>query len=166
MKKLLVTSFVKEELLAAAGCTSVSSAALDWLQTETEKLIAYAAAQGKKTAGGKLQPPDTVYPVTQGGPQGSRGDKDFPEKVCWRVKEWRNMSEEERTRHLTETFISWFALNTGEKVDALARVYITPVAEAQEPAEPEEEDKHETQDEKPKTRSRRPPVGQDGLSAL
>jgi hypothetical protein len=64
------------------------------------------------------------------------------------------MSAEDRSRHLTETFISWFALNTGEKAEALSRIYATPPAEAQKP-EDRPADSHGVQDGDPGIRSRK-----------
>lgn len=145
MKKLLVTSFVKEELLALGcdlGVKLVAASAVDWLQAEAERMIQYAATHGKVTAGGKLQPPAEPYPVAQATtPDGGAKAKDFPERVCYRVKEWRALSDEDKARHLTEVFVSWFALNTDEKSEALHKLYITPVAEGPAVAGEEEEKK-------------------------
>ena len=147
MKKLLVASFTKEALQEASCCQSVASSALDWLQTELERMVLYVAEHGVKTPGGKLQAPKTAYPVAQGPTAG--GSKDFPEKACWRAKEWRGMSEADKTLHLTELFAAWFALNTGEKLETLHELYITPVDSAGSPADaPPEEEEHE----EPKTK--------------
>lgn len=133
MKKLLVASFVKEELLtlgAGAGVKLVAAATLDWLQAETERLVQYAAVNGQVTAGGKLQPPAGTYPVMQETDSKEHvRSKDFPVKVCHMAKGWRELSADDKTRHLTELFVSWFALNSGEKSDMLHKLYITPVAE-------------------------------------
>lgn len=142
MKKLLVTSFTKEALLEASCCQSVSASALDWLQTELERMVLYVAEHGVKTAGGKLQAPVAAYPVSQPAAEdGGVKAKDFPERVCYRVKEWRALSDEDKARHLTEVFISWFALNTDEKSEALHKLYITPVDEGPAVAGEEEEKK-------------------------
>ena len=164
MKKLLVASFTKEALLEASCCQSVAASALDWLQAELERMVLYVAEHGVKTPGGKLQAPATTYPVAQ-GPVGGGTAKDFPEKACWRAKEWRATPEADKARHLTELFAAWFALNTGEKMEALHRLYITPVDEADKPAEvPPEEEAREatTEGGKSKARAR----GHDDMSTL
>ena len=161
MKKLLVTSFTKEALQEASCCQSVASSTLDWLQTELERMVLYVAEHGVKTPGGKLQAPKTAYPVAQ-GPAVTEGSKDFPEKVCWRAKEWKGMSEADKTLHLTELFAAWFALNTGEKLEALSKLYITPIDKAEAP--PEEEEDEESKSEVVKSRARA--QGRDDMSAL
>lgn len=164
MKKLLVASFTKEALLEASCCQSVAASALDWLQTELERMVLYVAEHGVKTPGGKLQAPAAAYPVAQ-GPVGGGTAKDFPEKVCWRAKEWGATSEADKARHLTELFAAWFALNTGEKMEALHKLYITPVNEPDKSAEdPPEEEEHESKPEVVKVRARA--QGRDDMSTL
>jgi hypothetical protein len=56
-KRFIITSAVKEELKARSGLGTISSEALDWVNSQVSSLLDLCADTGRRTPGGRLMAP-------------------------------------------------------------------------------------------------------------
>ncbi len=56
-KKLITASVVKEELKARSGLGTISSEAIDWVNSQVEPILDICANTGRRTPGGRLMAP-------------------------------------------------------------------------------------------------------------
>ena len=56
-KKFVIASVVKEELKARSGLATISSEAIDWVNSQVEPLLDLCASTGRRTPGGRLMAP-------------------------------------------------------------------------------------------------------------
>jgi hypothetical protein len=67
-KKLIIASAVKEELKARSGLATISSEAIDWVNSQVEPLLDLCANTGRRTPGGRLMAPPPVAAATEAAP--------------------------------------------------------------------------------------------------
>ena len=56
-KKLIIASVVKAELIARSGLATISSEAIDWVNSQVEPILDICAKTGRRTPGGRLMAP-------------------------------------------------------------------------------------------------------------
>lgn len=106
----IVESQTRRALAAESQAATISTEALAWVNARTLDAIRQCAATGRRTPSGRLMaPPDAKAapgPVTIQTPeQTPTADcQARAERVCWRAKEWRAMSSEEKTRHIMRVY--------------------------------------------------------------
>jgi hypothetical protein len=56
-KRFVITSAVKEELKVRSGLDTISSEAIDWVNSQVSGLLDLCASTGRRTPGGRLMAP-------------------------------------------------------------------------------------------------------------
>ena len=113
-KRLIVESAVKDELRNGEDIT-VSSAALDWVNAQTVAAVESCRKTGRRTPGGRLMAPesgsDRSVVIRQPEQAEAADGRSPPERVCWRTKEWRAMTPEQKNERLQMLYAQAPAIN-------------------------------------------------------
>ena len=67
-KKVIIASVVKEELKARSGLETISSEAIDWVNSQVEPILDLCAKTGRRTPGGRLMAPPPAAAATEAAP--------------------------------------------------------------------------------------------------
>jgi hypothetical protein len=63
-KKFITASVVKAELITRSGLETISSEAIDWVNSQVSAILDTCVATGRRTPGGRLMaPPASATPV-------------------------------------------------------------------------------------------------------